>query len=147
MRNRQAGFTLLEICIAIAIFAIGALTSMSILVPAVRWGADAQNDFAAAEAAVSAAEYLMTGKAMTTNGCPFEVKAPAAGQTTNIYYPFFVECSPSSVTTPADVTITVYRRKLQPNFDDEDAPPTYSATEKLDTKLFETKVKLCKNIQ
>ncbi|GHS90567.1 hypothetical protein FACS1894139_10030 [Planctomycetales bacterium] len=51
--KHSARFTLIEIAIAIAVFAIGILTAMAILVPSVRWGADAKTDFTAAEAALN----------------------------------------------------------------------------------------------
>ncbi|MDR0867075.1 MAG: hypothetical protein LBP75_01190 [Planctomycetota bacterium] len=51
--KHSARFTLIEIAIAIAVFAIGILAAMAILVPSVRWGADAKTDFTAAEAALN----------------------------------------------------------------------------------------------
>lgn len=83
MRTKgNRGFTLLEVCIAIGIFAIGCLTAMSAMVPAVRWGADAKRDFTAADAALSAVECLCAGG--TLAGGLFQ-----GGVDTN--YPFAVQ--------------------------------------------------------
>lgn len=56
MRNIRSGFTLIEICVALGVVAIGILTAMSILVPALRWAGEAKTDMTAAEAAITAVQ-------------------------------------------------------------------------------------------
>ena len=62
--RKGTGFTLIEICVAIAIVALGILTAVSILAPALQWAGDAKRDFTAGDAALSAIAYLNSGQAM-----------------------------------------------------------------------------------
>ena len=51
-RGGDGGFTLIEICVAIAIVALGILTAMSILVPALRWAGDARREMTVGQAVI-----------------------------------------------------------------------------------------------
>ena len=148
MRSRQdSGFTLLEICVAIAIFAIGVLPSLSVLVPAVRWGAEAKTDFTAAEAALSAAEFLQAGGDLGTD-CLY-----LGANSTNDFYPFAVHASVAKIAakSSADVTLKVYRRLLDPEKDNgayqglsavNATNVVSSGSPAQPTVIFETRVKL-----
>lgn len=156
MRTRQdSGFTLLEICIAIAIFAIGILTAMSVLVPAVRWGAEAKNDFTAAEAALSAAEFLQAGGTLGAGNLYLGPSTYKGAASAKDFYPFAVQVTMPEATNhltakvPADVVLKVYRRKLDADADDGSHPSLSTVTADnvvssggTPTVIFETHLKL-----
>lgn len=60
-RRGEGGFTLIEICVAIAIVALGILTAMSILVPALRWAGDARRELTVGQTMMSAMDDLNSG--------------------------------------------------------------------------------------
>lgn len=109
-RSGASGFTLIEVCVAIAIVALGIMTAMAILVPALRWAGEAQKDFTAAEAALTCANYLCAGNKIPSDDVvitthtmkfgPFVVSSGAVEEVTS--------------STPTLVTITVYTRKWDP---------------------------------
>lgn len=142
-------FTLLEICLAIAIFAIGVLTAMGVLVPAVRWGAEAQVDFSVAGAALTAVEYFNAGgfnREWERDGKnieqspPLEIiytgkigrrfdandtKSPDIGE---LYYPYAVKIKVDNGVLnfkSGDYTdsalVQVYRKRVKNPFEDEKA--------------------------
>ncbi len=119
------GFTLIEICVAIIIVALGILTSMSILLPALKWAGESRKDLAVVQAVESAIAYAEAGgtfdgvnatntviyKNFDKYRVQFTCSAPAFGGLvpTPTYYP--------------DVNVKVYRRVL----DMSAATPTYSS--------------------
>lgn len=136
-------FTLLEICLAIAIFSIGVLTAMSVLVPAVRWGSEAQVDFSAAPAALSAVSYFNGGgfndedKSVVTKK-PNSVVYSGKIDPKNIdndfgekNYPYAVEISGKNLNFAdsgytAEALVRVYRKRFNDPFAEssgEDKPP------------------------
>ncbi|GHV21109.1 hypothetical protein AGMMS49959_09670 [Planctomycetales bacterium] len=95
--KHSARFTLIEIAIAIAVFAIGILTAMAILVPSVRWGADAKTDFTAAEAALN---LMQTANNTGVVGIDGIYQGPGTATQTQFYPYVAAFFSPDTATTP-----------------------------------------------
>lgn len=133
--SSQAGFTLIEITIALAIMSMGILSAMSILTPAVKWGANAREEFGAAQAIQSAIINLNAGGRIIKTDTKTGIYVGGAASES---FPYLVEVSiptsPASLVFieessqnrlkkssdgPADryyyaVTFDVYRRTYNP---------------------------------
>lgn len=64
--SKQNGFTIIEVCVAIGIVAIGILTALSILLPTVVWSHTAKNDLKVIDATISSIQDYNAGCLFST---------------------------------------------------------------------------------
>lgn len=115
--TKNQGFTLIEICVAIAIVAMGILTAMSILTTSIRWAADAKKEITVVDATISAIEAL---ESMTTIGTTasseilrYSSDTDTVLDSTPVAYVFF-QCGPYEVHIAVSNTTTA-PSKYHPN--------------------------------
>lgn len=111
MKNvSKNGFTLLEICVAIAIVAVGIMTSMSMLAKSLEWAGNSKRDLAVTEAVQSAVAGLRAGEPVSYLSALGLYQYPSTGNLSSSRSPYVVMFG-LGATTGLDTSGASYKLK------------------------------------
>lgn len=119
-------FTLIEVCVALGIVALGILTAMTILISSLQQAATAKRDFMAADAAMSAVGFLNAGGTLSGDALVSYVDVGSY----RVYPSNPVIPANTRLTTPhLRVTMTVKSKRWDPATGTHVAPKTSDPVE------------------